>query len=280
MDRKLVNAQAEFTITYTVNGVPTDPAPLVSTVTITRADGTPIITNGSATPAGASFPGTFLYSLTPGQNNQLDRLTATWTSSLGTIPTVSEIVGGFLIDAETLKALYPTESNSELSRRRLDVETRLERACGRAFVPRYEQEYVSIDRRGRARLRWGSVRLVRSIAVAGYGYSTQQISSLTLDTSNGMLYGLPYNGRFNSVFVAYEHGAEYFVGDVGSTALTALKETYGPDKIDSRIRSKSVDNVRISYGNQFSTEGSTQNLPFSSPDVVSFILDNRRPLIA
>lgn len=277
MNRYLVNAQMEFSTTYYVDGVDTDPTPDSATVTIVRDDGTVIINGLSATPGTPPPAGTFVYDLTPGQNNRLDRMTATFVSALGNSVQQGEIVGGYLIGSADLVELYPNNTNAERADRRTDIEIRLEEACGRAFVPRYEREVVTMDRRGVIRLKWGSLRRILSVITDYQTLTTDQIANLHVNHDMGHIWGVPKGTRSREVTITYEHGWDGITPSVRNAALSAIQEMYGPNRIDGRIRTKIVDNVRVTYDNN--TTGGSARLQFASTDVVSFILNNRRPLI-
>jgi|SRR3954463_7604075 hypothetical protein len=278
MDRAQINTQVEIRATFYVDGVGTAPSPNSATVTILHADGTAIVTGAVATPVtpGPTVPsGTFSYTLTPGQNNRLDRLTATFTSALGLAVTTVEVASGFLISSADLVALYPNDTNAERARRRTDIETRLEGACGVAFVQRYEKENITVLRQGRARLGWGNIRSLRSVTVRGVAYSSQQILNLDLNFRQGQLWGLFPSRLHGDVTVEYEHGADFLTADARQAAYDAIVETFGPDKVDGRVILKQVDRVAVQYA-----AGKTATQEFVTPSVMRFIEGNMRAMVA
>ena len=140
--RVLVNTPTTLTVVFEVDGVATDPSPATATVTITRADGTPLLTDE---PATRTAVGTFDVSLTAAQNDRVDALTVAWTSSLGTLTTFVEIVGGFLFTIAEARMTKPlddvaTHPSQRIIDARTLAETALEEACSVAFVPRYFTE--------------------------------------------------------------------------------------------------------------------------------------------
>ena len=140
--RVLLNTPTTLTIVFEVDGVATDPSPTDATVTITRADGTPLLTDE---PATRTAVGTFDVSLTAAQNDRVDALTVAWTSSLGTLTTFVEIVGGFLFTIAEARMTKPlddvaTHPSQRIIDARTLAETALEEACSVAFVPRYFTE--------------------------------------------------------------------------------------------------------------------------------------------
>lgn len=276
VDRILQSAASPISVTLYSGRTPVNPSPDSAAVTVYRADGTVLVGPAVAVDAGV---GVFTFPLSPTHTASLDRLRASWTFASGGYTqardTRHEVVGGFLCSVAELASIYADASDSELEDRRTTIEDMLERACGRGFVPRFYRESLRVDRRGRVRLSWGDLRSIRSAIVNGITYTTDQIAHLSTDAKSGLVWGFPTTGT--QVTIAYEYGWDYPEG-LQSVFLTAVQEKYGPDRVDGRVRSKSVDNVRITYGDTFSA-GSTDNLPFVSPDVVAFILDNRRPLI-
>jgi hypothetical protein len=277
MDRILLNTSAELRGTFYRAGVATDPVPNTATETVTRASGIALATNLGAPTVSPPPAGTFSYQLAAVNNTLLDRLTAAWTSAYGTVTTNAEVCGGFLIDGSTLVTLYPDDTDAVRLHRRTDIENRLEGACGVAFVPRYERERVTVRGRGAVRLRWGWIRRITAVTAQNLVLSSDQITALDVDLESGVVRGLPLSQKHSDVIVSYEHGGDYADETVRSAAVSAMTETYGPNKVDGRILQKQVDNVSVTYAS--SRNGASANLPFSSSDVVSFILDNRRPLV-
>lgn len=111
-------------------------------VTVTRADGTELVSATSATSAGA---GVYTLSLTAADTALLDVLTATWTDVADGVDwyTYHRIVGGFLFtigearaydDVLNDSAKYP---DTRLAATRAEVEDEAEWICDRSFVPAY-----------------------------------------------------------------------------------------------------------------------------------------------
>jgi hypothetical protein len=148
VDRSLQNTDYTFNGGVTVDEVGTDPSPDSATVTITRADGTAVVTGATA----VNGPnGVFSYTLVPAQTALLDTLTATWSFTLnGRLQSLRdqvEIVGGYHFDLNELRQMPPLAdknaySTAKLLNARTLAETTIEQACGRAFVPRYSIERV------------------------------------------------------------------------------------------------------------------------------------------
>jgi hypothetical protein len=284
MDRYLINSQAEFEVTFYVDGAATDPAPATATVTITRSDGTNIVTAQPASHATPPPAGTFTYTLQPNQMTLLDDLTLTWTSALGTVKTYAQVVGGFLVSLAELESLYPTWSIPDLKQRRTIAEERLERACGRAFVPRFQSETRMIGRRGRTQLLWGDVRSVRSVVIGTQfspggliSYDTNTIASLGVDREPGVIWGLPSyaSGMWSGTqaVIGYEHGGDFADGDVANAILAVVDETFVSGG-DSRVIRRQADHVIVSYA---SPSNATD---FTTASLVAFVKARRRALVA
>src|SRR5687767_3322430 len=106
MDRILRGTTATVSATFSVDGTGVDPVPDTATVQITRDNGTVLV----ATTLAASVtgqPGKFEFALTTAETALLDTLTATWVSSLGTVETTIEVVGGFLFTIAQARAMPP-----------------------------------------------------------------------------------------------------------------------------------------------------------------------------
>jgi hypothetical protein len=203
MDRVLQNTPTVLTVTFYVDGVATDPTPQTVTVTLTRADGTNVVTAAAATRVSA---GVYSYPLSAAVTATLDQLAGTWVSTnLGTLTSEHEIVGGYLFTVSQLRAFsnnafadtvkYPT---AELVRIRTDVEVALERELGYALVPRYERATVTAQSQYIQLKPY--TRTIRSLSSAG----------ATIDTSALPLSETGYvAGTYNwPVVVGYEHGLD------------------------------------------------------------------------
>jgi len=242
LQRVLKATTTTLSVTFTVDGIPTDPSPATATVTITRADGTVIVTSGTAVRTGA---GVFTYTLSSAQTTNLDILTAAWTSSLGTISTITEIVGGFLFtiaDARADSTLsdvakYPT---ALIQAARTVAEEVLERACGVAFVPRYHRE--TLDGSGTTDLApsWPRVSSVTAASVDGTALAAGDLTGLVAYSSGG-IYNLNgwYGGRGN-VTISYTHGYPYAPGRVGLAALKLARRYLVDSPVSDRATSMST----------------------------------------
>lgn len=138
VDRILQGAAATLSATWYDGEDVADPGGV--TVTVTRADGTVLVTDAAAAGTGAA-PRT--HALSTADTAVLSRLTAVWTSAtLGVKTTVAEVVGGFWLDLVDIRALGGLDNTvrhttAELRAARDWFETLAEEWTGVAWVPRY-----------------------------------------------------------------------------------------------------------------------------------------------
>lgn len=147
METVLRNTPRTLTHTFAVDGSGTNPSPDSATVAITKADGTTLVADTSATEAGT---GAFSYIL-PTQA-LLNLLTATWTAAFGAYTVIEtdqvEIVGGVYVPLSELRAMPGLEdtddfSNDKLAHTRRQFEELAEEYTGVAWVPRFAREKVA-----------------------------------------------------------------------------------------------------------------------------------------
>lgn len=143
VQRIVAGRSATLTHTFYVNGVPADPSPDSATVTITRENGTAIVTDSPTAEAGT---GIVTYTLTPAQTALIDvlavRWKATFSAQLQQFDDVLEVRGDSLFtvaDARNIKPLddtttYPT---STIVAARVLAEMALEDECEIPFAPTY-----------------------------------------------------------------------------------------------------------------------------------------------
>lgn len=149
MQQVLINTPATVEETWYEDGVAA--APGTVTVTVTRADGTVIVSDAPTTSVAAFSGDTDLlaraYSLPIAQTGQLEVLTLTWESAtLGTLSSHVEVVGGFYFSVAEFKARYPDcddESAAAIASARATAEEIIEGLDTEdgthvAFVPRAE----------------------------------------------------------------------------------------------------------------------------------------------
>ncbi|MDQ3730314.1 MAG: hypothetical protein M3355_12085 [Actinomycetota bacterium] len=265
MDQVLQNAPATIKVAWYENAVLVDPG--VVTVTITRDDGTAIVTNGATVGTGAAQR---TYTLSTAETAQLDRLTVVWTSpARGKITTYVEIVGGFLCTLADIKAPLASDPGAEkLAEARTRAETLLEDVCGVAFRPRYAREVF--DGSGSDELLLGNPRplAVSVVKVDGTALDAQALSELTLDPAGLLIHpGLWAAGR-RSVEVTYSHGyPQPFVAAVRPAVKLATSYLIA-DPTNFHERASRVDMADASYS--LVTPG-VRGTETSIPEVNAFI---------
>jgi hypothetical protein len=243
LDRYQRGVSATLTLAVQVNEVGTDPSPDQATVTITRADGTALVTDGAAVNGDS---GGFQYVLTPAQTALLDLLTVDWTFTLGgeaqTLTTYAEIVGGFHFNLAELRQFDPIDnqlqySTDRLRRARTLAETAIEDACGVAFVPRYS--YRSVNSYGGTGLDLGPmVTRVRSASLNGVALTTGELADVTYAGAPGRS-----SGWSSGVWtVGYEHGYPFCPPQVADASKRLARYFLVDSPIDDRFTSVSTDN--------------------------------------
>lgn len=206
------------------------------TVGVTRADGTVLVSPGTATSGSGSDPRT--YSLTSANNQLLDLLTVTWTDGgdSSTHTTYVDVVGGYyftiaearLSDASLFDGNKYT--NAAIATARREVEEEFERICGVAFVPRFRREVQSGTGGAELLLDMQEPRVIRGVRnytdLTGYtDWTSDELSSLVLDDW-GLISsrtGVTFECGNQNLVIAYEHGHSRPPGEVKRAALTRLR---------------------------------------------------------
>lgn len=272
---------ALLTVTFYVDGTPTNDAPV--TVGITKADGSVLVAPGAAT-ANPS-PGVYAYSLA--RQAALNHLTVTWTGANQTQTTVVEIVGGFYITESELRsranmADAATFSDAKFLAARQWFEDTFERATGVAWVPRFRRVRIAGNGSGlllpdlfpRSLL---SVRAYTSATVFT-SYTAAELADIDLADSGAATRlhpgSWPYGAR--NLVMEYEHGADSPPSDVVEAAAVAIR-----DRLLSKVTGNKVYAVQTSDGIvRSSTPGDRR--PFGIPecDAVANARDHTIPAVA
>jgi hypothetical protein len=152
--------------------------------------------------------------------NRLDVLTCTVTDNAGNAERVTvEVVGGFFFSLEEARSIDPSlrESSNrpgipsaDLVRARNETEAECEKICRQAFVPRLYREVLTGDNSDVLFLGKPYIRSVRSLAVNGVAFTTDELADLDLGRSGILtrgtgVFSAAAGGRPN-VVVVYEHG--------------------------------------------------------------------------
>lgn len=242
MDRILQNTGAIIQATFTVAGVATD-ADSGVTVTIVRDDGT-ILVNAQNTVHNGT--GVYQFTLTTAHTSLLDKLTATWTGSIGgviqSLKTYVEIVGGFLFSIADARKRLPDATAypyADLVAARTWAETEIENVCGVAFVPRYESEVLNGSGNQRLEPKWPRVRSLRSGTVDGVALAAGDLSTIVVENQRFLTrpfyYWRPWPAN---VVIRYEHGMDYPPPGITAAALDLaqykLQTDAGASGVDPR----------------------------------------------
>lgn len=251
---------ATISATFDQDGDVVDPGTV--TVSITRADGTAVVTGATTDGTGAT-PRT--YQLAPGATAMLDQLTATWTSStLGTVTTEVEVVGDLLFTVAEARALGGTSASNGLldtvaypdaviEAARSRITESFQDICGVAFVPRYRR--VIVDRLDGSHLLLPDMRVtaLRSI-------ETRERTTWTAWTADELAeaYVTPWGGltselaRISSgsrnVRVGYEHGWERAPQDIRRAAMILARNQIVESNFSDRATGFSSDTGTYSIG--------------------------------
>lgn len=277
MDRVLRGSATTISVTFYVDGTATNPSPDSATLKVTSAEGTILVAAGtSATDAGT---GKFTFTLTPTHTANLDLLTVDWTATISgqvqTVTTYVEIVGAFYFTVADARALYPLGDTTkyptaDIVKARNAAEEMLERACGRAFVPRYGMQTFSGTGETSAMLGRIPVRVLRSVSVDGSVYAGDNFTNV-LVTGLGTIYNpLGFTRGNANVVVGYEYGDLYPPEEGRRAALLLAKDRLVQSLHDPRAESITTEAGTVRFGTG----------TFGIPEVDSFVDAYRLPAIA
>lgn len=273
MERIVQGRSATLTHTFYVDATAADPSPDSATVVITRvSDGSTLTGIGTVDTSGV---GTATVTLTPAHTALLDTLNVVWTATFGgqsqTFTDIVEVAGGYLCDLAELRApftsttAYPTAKLADI---RTEAEQRLEKACGRAFVPRYKLERQSYN--GGWITTKPDLRTVRSLTVDGTVYTADDIANLTLENGIGWVSLNRYGWGCRSslpITIGYEYGLDYPDADITRAVLLAAQEIEGVGSARPGVQSQTADNMSVTY---FTSSGDS----FADSTLNAIIRDN------
>lgn len=210
---------------------PSDPG--VVTVTITRLDGTALVTDAATTAADNDRT----YTLSAAQTATLDTLSLAFTSgTLGTITETVEVVGALLFtvaDARAFDAAL-TESrfpDAVIEDARARITDEFETICGVSFVPRYRLDTLSGTGYVNLALSRMKVSAIRAVEYRDAGsatwtaYSADDLSDIYIEDYGWILResrGSFVSGRRN-LRVGYEHGFTTPPLDIKRAALIVCR---------------------------------------------------------
>lgn len=257
---------ATLTHTFYVDGVATNPAPDSATVTITRDDGTAVVTAQPTTDTGT---GTVSYTVTPTQTANLDIWLVAWTATFGgqsqVFTDTVEIVGGFLFTIAQARAVKPLDNATAyplaaIVETRTLVEQALEDACGVAFVPRYTREVF--DGAGMSTLlaHRPLVTALRAVALDGAAVSTTDLATIHGNVNGRLYYPATWITGYGNYSVAYEHGYDRPPLRITQAALLLAKNWLVKGPIDDRTTAFSTEDGTYSLSTP-GVRGSNTGIP-------------------
>lgn len=234
------------------DGTATDPAPDSATVTITRADGTALVTDAPTTEAGV---GTVTYTLTPADTATLDTFTVLWKASFGgqvqTYKEFVEVAGGFLFSLADARAVPPLNDTAKYPAKKVTatrtlVEQALEDACGVAFVPRFTLETFSGKGSTTIMLSQPKVRAVRSITRDDVAVTGSDLTSAKVAGTGVVYWPSVWSAGYSNFTVGYEHGYDGAPERVKRAALKLTKNWLIEGPVDDRATSMSTEDGTFS----------------------------------
>jgi hypothetical protein len=230
MQRIVRGRSATLTHTFYSSATATDPSPDSATVTITRADGTAVVTAASATEAGT---GIVTYTVTPAQTALLDTWTVTWVATFGGQPQsfidTVEVAGDTLFTLAEIRAVTPINDTvnyltADIVDTRTAVEQAIEQACGVAFAGRYALERYSGDGSNVLQLNHPLPSSIRAVTITGTAFTAPQLADLTMAASGAIYSTLTYfTWGQNNIVVGYEHGYQEPPMEIRRAALLLAK---------------------------------------------------------
>jgi hypothetical protein len=242
MQRIIQGQSATLRYTFYVDGVPTDPSPDTATVTITRDDGTDVVTASAATEAGT---GVVTFAVTPLMTVDLDRWTVGWTATVGgqsqTFTEIVEVAGGVLFTLAQARAMLPlnntvTYTSAMVLEARTMVESALEDACGVAFVPRYDRRVFSGSGRTTMLLP-PRTRAIRLVSDDGTDIGISGLASMRFLPTGELYYPSVWSWGYGNLEIAFEHGYDYPPPRVSQAALLWCKNFLVKGPVDDRMTS-------------------------------------------
>lgn len=221
-------------------------------VTITRdSDGTAIITDAAT--IAETGTGAYSYTLTPAQIPDVEKLTATWSATIGTATghsfvTEVEVVGGYLCTLEAIDTATAVATTTDTLRdARRWAETVIEDACGVAFRPRYARE--TLDGPGGTDLLLSRRRplALRSVTIGGTALTSTELAAIEM-TRGGKLYrSAGWGTGREGIDVVYEHGYKTPPARISRACVRLARSYLSEAPSDYDERATRVDTDAASY---------------------------------
>lgn len=248
---------------------------LTPTVTVTRWDGTAVLTNAAAA-LHAEWPGVYEAALNVAQVATLDRLTATWSDNGAVIGVTDHlVVGSRMFPLSRLRSFPGLNEDRadalELAIARDAVEHRIDHVTGVAWSPRLSVD--TFDLRTDAEALFLTQPLAYSIRGVTIGGTAIDTTTLVLGTTGSSVLrrrsswwpaGTP-------IVVAYEHGHGAAPLDLAEAALLAAVDKLRRDRSPNSMRARTIS----------SDVGTTEFViasdarPFGLPDVDAVVVARR-----
>lgn len=222
------------------------------TVTVTRDDGTVLVTGAAAAVTGTEWS----YTLPVAYTGQVDVLQVTWTATGGRAESdYVEVAGGFHVTLMQIRQLPDLSDQAKFTTDKLEQarmwwEDLSEEYCGVAFVPRYAKDvfpaaggpqwlsrlYPHVD----AQTRMLSRLYPRRILSATYNGTADTFSGWTVDVGGTVTRD---TGTFGTSFrwvITYEHGYATCPPDIQQAGLDAIRWKLLADKAGAPSRQLSI----------------------------------------
>lgn len=226
-----------------------EPADVTVTVGVVRANGDTLVNAGTATTGSGTTPRTA--ALTVAQTADLDRLTATWTTTTGVDigVTTIDVVGGVYVSQTAADDIEPLLATSVLSaslfrQARSEVEAMFEDACNRAFVPRFTSEQLVGTGGWELSVRYPNIRGVSWLRIDDTDVT--DLSDITW-TVQGVIRrdaGWPCG---NKIEIGYTHGPDRPPDDLRKAAIHAIR--YQANELKSGITDRAMSFQPVEGGN-------------------------------
>jgi hypothetical protein len=217
---------------FTVAGTPT------VTCTITRADGTVVVTDRSA---AVTPDGSLTVNLTSVEGQTLDVLTAVWkVDTVERATSHHRIVGGFLFSVDDVQAAGGVSkfNATTLLRARDATLDMIERATGVCWSPTFDRYEFQGQRRHTLASKFRPLRRIRTLTLDD---APQNISLLDVNAEAGLIYS--DTTLCGWTVLAVEHGFDDAPEDLVEAGIQACKFTLlqSQSALGQRVRSVSDD---------------------------------------
>lgn len=247
------------------------------TVTITRSDGTAVVT---ADPTTDNADGTYEYQLSVANNNRVDLLRLDWTvtSTTETITVYEDIVGSLLFDIDQARnktitgnqtplSSSVTYADSEIARMRELITEQFEARTGRSWVTRHCRVELHGNGAREINLRDGHPRDADGRMSGGPGrfYDVQRLIAVSIDGVSTPLSEFDVHGRkvlrstiwpratldnFFNVAIEYEYGVTPVDLEAEENGLRMVVANLVPSDLSAYAMTAAAAGESISFPQQ------------------------------